>query len=54
MIWHLAISSLLFGILWISWSTRTWFNVLIKFLLFGMMAWSAGLLMTYQGWLIKL
>lgn len=47
------VSTVLFVLLWLVWSTKTWTNMLIKITLFGMSAWGAFLSLQAAGYLVK-
>jgi hypothetical protein len=51
--WYLAVSGMIFAFLWFIWSTKSWANLLVKFVLFAMTAWSIFLTLQSLGYIVK-
>ena len=47
-----VVATVLFTILWLIWSTKTWTNMLIKIGFFGLAAWGAFLSFQAYGYVV--
>ena len=51
--WYIMVSGIVFALLWLIWSSKTWLNTIIKIVFFVLTAWSAVLNFQAFGWIVK-